>query len=237
MARSRTTLVFTLCAAPLLTLFVAACGGSGEERALLRNYFTASRVGDRATLNNIAMVAFDPAEHGTVSNFSVESVGEDQSRPLRVSDLNQALRDAEQAEDDFTAEKVAYQDENFDAINRVLAAERDGTNVAARDQAVQEAWTDWRDRTREHAKMVSDASAQVSDERNGAALSVFDPSNPVDLTQYDGELVTKDVAITATVDQGGSESEQSLTVTLQRVILTGSDGAVIEGRWVIANVR
>ena len=238
MARSRTTaLVLALFVAPLLSLFVAACGGAGEETALIRNYFTASRVNDRATLNNIAMVAFDPTEQGTISSFSVDSVAEEQSRPLRVRELNDALIEAQQAEDVFTEEKVAYQDENFDAINRVLAAERDGDTVAQRDQEVQEAWTDWRDRTMEQAKMVSDAQAELTREQNAASLSVFDPNNPLNLSDYDGELVTKDVAVAATVARGGSDSEQALTVTLLQAILTGADGTMIEGRWVVANVR
>ena len=238
MARSRTTtFVPALVAALLLPLFVAACGGAGEEQALIRNYFTASRVNDRATLNNIAMVAFNPEENGTISSFSVDSVGEVQSRPLRVRELNQALMGAQQEEETFTAEKVAYQDENFEAINRVLEAERDGEDVAQRDQEVQEVWTDWRNRTMEHAKMVSDAQSEVTRERNAASLSLFDPNNPPDLTASDGELFTKDVSITATVDQSGSESERAMTVTLQMAVLTGADGSMLEGRWVIANFR
>ena len=238
MARSRTTtLVLALFVAPLLSLFVVACGGAGEERSLLRNYFTASRVNDRATLNNIAMVAFDPEENGTVSSFSVDSVGEEQSRTLRVRDLDQVLQEARQAEEDFTAEKIAYQDENFDAINRVLAAERDEETVGGGDQEVQEAWTDWRNLTMEHAKMVSDAQAELTREQNAAALSLFDPNNPPDLLAYDGEVITKDVQVTAVVDQGGSESERALAITLQRAILSGSDGAMIEGRWVVATIR
>ena len=191
---------------------------------------------DRATLGNIAMVAFNPREDGTVSTFSVDTVEEEQSRPLRIKALHQALLEAQQAEDEFTAEKVTYQGEHFDAINRVLAVERDGEDVVRRDIEVQVAWTDWRNRTIEHAKRVSHALAELTREQNATSLSLFEPSNPLDLTQYDGELWTKDVSITATVDLNGIENTQAMVIRLQKAVLIGSDDATIEGRWVIANI-
>ena len=155
---------------------------------------------------------------------------------MRIKELNEALADAQQADEDFNTEKVAYQDENFDAINRVLAAERDEDDVARRDVEVQEAWTDWRNQTMEHAKTVSDAQVALTREQNSAALSMFDPNEPLDLTQYDGELLTKEVSITADVELNGAENERSMVVTLQQAVMTGSDGTVIEGAWVIANI-
>jgi len=237
MARSRTTaFVIMVFVAPLLAMVVSACGGAGAEQTLIRAYFRAANVGDRGSLVNIAMFAWDASENGTVSSPSVDSVSEERSRPLRVKELTQALADAQSEDETFTEEKVEYQDENFDAINRVLAAERDEEDVARRDTEVQEAWTDWRNRTMEHSKMVADAQQQLTAEQNTASLSMFDPNNPLDLAQFDGEIQTKDVAVTATVEQGGSETEQQLTVTLQRTVLAGSDGEPIEGRWVIANI-
>jgi len=237
MARSRTTaFVIMLFVVPLLAMLVSACGGAGPEQTLIRAYFRAANVGDRGSLVNIAMFAWDASANGTVSSPSVDSVSEERSRPLRVKELTQTLADARAADETFTQEKVTYQDENFDAINRVLAAERDEEDVASRDTEVQEAWTDWRNRTMEHSQMVADAQQQLTAEQNTASLSMFDPNNPLDLAQFDGEIQTKDVAVTATIERGGSESEQQLTVTLQRTVLVGGDGEPIEGRWVIANV-
>ena len=72
MARFRTkAFVFVLFMAPLVVLFAAACSGTGAERTLIRSYFLAARLNDRVTLNNIAMVAFDPREDGTVRTFSI----------------------------------------------------------------------------------------------------------------------------------------------------------------------
>ena len=237
MARSRTTaFVCVLFMAPLVALFVSACGGTGAERTLIRSYFLAARLNDRPTLNNIAMVAFDPREDGTIRTFSIDNVTEEMSRPLRLKELNAALMEAQQTEDDFTAEKVTYQDEHFDAINRVLEAERDEADIRRRDLEVQEAWTDWRDRTIEHAKMVSGARAALSGEQHEVELSVFDPNNPLELTEYDGELLTKEVSITANVELEGNESERSLVITLQKAVLTGADGTTIEGGWKIAQI-
>ena len=178
MARSRMKVpVLALC----MGLLFGACGGGGEEETLIRSYFQAARFGDRDSLNNIAMYGWDTAQRGIVSRPSVESVSEEQSRPLRMVELSQALAEAEEAEEVFTQEKIVYQDENFDAINRVLEAEREGNNLRRRaDREVQEAWTDWRDRTIEHSRTVAAARDELNAERNEAQLSMFDPNNPID---------------------------------------------------------
>ena len=239
MARSRTTaLVFVLFMAPLATcMFVSACSGSGAEQTLIRAYFTAARVrvtGSHSTTSRWSRSIPVKTARSRPSRSRVSS--EEQRRPLRLKELSAALITAQQAEDDFTAEKVTYQDEQFDAINRVLLAERDGEDVARRDVEVQEAWTDWRTRTIEHAKMVSGARVELSNEENAASLSVFDPSTPVEVTEYDGELLTKDVSVTASVELDGTESERSMVIKLQKAVLVGSDGTVIEGRWVVAQI-
>jgi hypothetical protein len=217
-------------------LLVSACGGSGEEQTLIRTYFQAARVNDRASLGNIAMYAWNAEERGAVSRPNVQTVAEEQRRPLRMLELTGALAEARESEETFTQAKIAYQDENFDAINRVLEAEREGDDVARRDREVQEAWTDWRERTMEHSREVSAALDELNSEQNEASLSMFDPNNPIDVTEYNGELVTKDVEITARVELDGNETEETLTVTLQQAILTAADGTPMEGRWVVRNI-
>ncbi len=234
MARSRMKVpVLALC----MGMLFGACGGGGEEETLIRSYFQAARFGDRDSLNNIAMYAWDTQTRGIVSRPSVESVAEEVSRPLRMVELSQTLAEAEEAEEVFTQEKIVYQDENFDAINRVLEAEREGNNLRRRaDREVQEAWTDWRDRTIEHSRAVAAARDELNAERNEAQLSMFDPNNPIDVTQYEGELVTKEVELSARIELDGNETEEMLTITLQRTILAGDDGMPMEGRWVIRNI-
>ncbi len=235
MSRSRTTTrVCALIAVPLMAM-AAACAGAGAEQTLIRTYFNASNVGDRGSLVNITMFAWNVRERGTVTGPSVTNVGEERNRPLRLKELIQAEADARAAEAAFAQEKIAYQDANFDAINRVLEAERVNGSVASRDSDVQVAWTDWRERTMEHAKAVSDAQQAVAAERSTAELSVYSDSQPVDLSQFDGQIVSKDVDVTATVTLNDVATEQQMVVTLQRTVLENGE-APIEGRWVIANV-
>ena len=236
MAGSRTSMwVLALLVAPLVVL-VSACGGGGAEETLIRAYFQAARFDDRQSLANIAMYAWNTDERGAVSRPSVESVSEEQRRPILMKDLSLVLTDAQEADEEFTTEKIAYQDENMAAIQRVLDAEAEEEDVRRADREVQEAWTDWRDRTMEHTKMVSDARAELAAERGEAELSMFDQTNPIDVTQYNGELVTKDVVVSARVELDGNETEETLTVTLQQAVLTGDDGMSREGRWVIRNI-
>ena len=65
----------------------------------------------------------------------------------------------------------------------------------------------------ENSKAVSDSQQAVSAERNTAYLSV-QADNP-DLSQFDGQIVSKDADVTATVTLDGNASEQQLTVTLR----------------------
>ncbi len=202
---------------------------------MIRNFFTASRVNDRATLGNIAMVSFNPQEQGTASGVSVENVSEEQRRPLRMRELAEAVREAQQAQQEYAAEMKMYQDENLDAIARVIEAERANEDVAARDREIQEAWTEWRDGSQGHSRSVSEAESALADESSVAQVSAFDPNNPIAVEGLDGELVTKEVSITATVEQNGTSEDRAMVVTLQKVELNGPDG-LIDGRWVIANI-
>ncbi len=239
MARSKTaTFVLMLFAAPAMALLVSACGGGGDEQPLIRAYFRATNSGDRRSLANIALYAWNAEEQGAVNSPSVESVSEVSSRPLRVKALAQALLDAEAEEDAFTEEKIVYQNEEFDAINRVLEAEREDEEVAAGDLDVQEAWTDWRNRTMEHSRNVSNARQELAVEQETASLSIYDARNPIDINEFDGEIRTKDVQVAATVTIGGTESERTLTVTLLQTVLEGAgpEGGQLIGRWVVANV-
>ena len=79
---------------------------------------------------------------------------------------------------------------------------------------------------------MSNAQIELSDESRVAAASVYNPGNPIDVAQYDGEVISKDVTVTATIEKNGSSSERTMVITLQRVQLHGPEG-LIEGRWII----
>jgi hypothetical protein len=229
-------LLLTAFATCLLAGMAAGCGGGGEEQALVRNYFTAARVNDRTTLGNIATVQFDPQEDGVVTAPNVVNVTPEERRPLRTKELMAALQQARDAEAEFNTRKREYQDANIEAINRVIESERANREIAARDRAVQTEWTKWREETMQHTKMISDAESELNAERRVPAASVFDPENPIDVSQFEGELISKDVTVEANVTRGETQEERTLTVTMQRVILTGPDGMPIEGRWIITNI-
>ncbi len=195
--------------------FLTACGGGGEEAQLIRAFFQASRFNDRSTVGNMSMVFFPPEEEGIASSPSIDSMQEEQRVPLRMQELNEALVDAREAEEEFRAEKKMYQDENEEGIARIIEAQRAEEDVAGADEEIQEMWTSLVDEERSYARRVSDATAEVNAAVQIANASVFDPSNPINVTEYDGEIVTKDLTVTASVEMDGSSSDRTMMITIQ----------------------
>ncbi len=225
----------------LVTLVLAiggsmtACGGGGEEQSLINSFFRASRFNDRTTLGGISMVAFNPDTDGTVGSFDIESISEEQRRPLRMRESVAALAQAQQDQRTFAAEMRAFQDENLDAIASVIEAERADENVRARDRDIQEAWTKWREDSQDRSLAVSAAETALAAESSVATISAYDPNNPIDVQSLEGELLTKEVTISTAVEMNGSEEDRTLVITLQRVELNTADG-MIEGRWIITGI-
>ena len=232
----RQTLVFgtaLLLGGGLLT----ACAGGGEEQGIVQAFFQASRFNDRTTLGNMTMVFFDPAENGIASRVSVENVTEERRRSLRIRELQSELEDLQAEEQGFFDEKRLYQDENTDAILRVIEAERDEEDVASGgDEEVQEAWAGLVAREQAQAAAVSDAVVAVQAESRLASASMYDPSNPVAVADFEGEQMSKDVTVTAMVEKDGNSAEQTMVITLEKVELQGPEG-VIEGRWIITAIE
>lgn len=220
-------------AATILIASFVACGGAPEED-ILKRYFRAIRAGDNLTLSNIASATLDS---GVVQDFTVTSVGESQEKELQVKARLADLREAETSQEAFNEEMKAYQDENVEAIGRILTAERSGEEIDRDDEEIQTAWAEWRANSSVQSKAVSDAGQALSNERSTAEQSVFNASNPIDISQYDGKIVSKTVNIVANVlGDDGSISEQNLTVNITRTELTGADGDNVSGRWIIAGI-
>jgi hypothetical protein len=232
-ASSHTRLVLAATAALLAT----GCGG-GSEQQLLQQYFQAARLRDQTTLTNIATVSWDIQQRGTVTDFEVTNTGEEQKRPLEMRTLRKAHEDAQAADEEFSKRKKAYQDENIEAIDRVIKAERSNGKLSGRDAQVQTAWTKWRQEMSEHAKKVQDARMALSDERGVAEISVYNPRNPVDVTEYDGELLSKDVTVNAQVRMAdGQSASKTLVVTMQRAVLKKEGSPDVNGRWIITDIK
>jgi hypothetical protein len=222
----------------LMGLLAGACSGGGAEQQLLENYFRAARLNDNTTLANIATVSFNPREQGIVQRLDVVSVSEEQTRPLRVKELARAHDEARAAADDLGKKQKAYQDDNIEAIDRVLKAERSNGKVGGRDVEVQKAWGKWREDMASYARKLSDARNELANERSVAEISVMDPRNPVDLVQFDGTLRSKNVTANATVQSPDNQtSQKTMVITLQKADLKGADGREIAGRWIVTSIK
>lgn len=237
MFRSRWITCFLL--APILFIVLVStfgCGGYAED-PVVRKFFAASRMRDNVTLGNIATTNFDPRSDGQVESFSVLSETPEQVVPLQLKTLAEAYRAAQKEEKEFTDKKREYQDANGDVIKRVLEADAKGKKLGGKDAGVQQAWEKWKADTQQMAKKVSDARTAMQAERPIVELSMQNPLKPVDPTEYDGVLATKEMNISANVrTPDGQAVKKNLVVTLQQARLKGKDGD-INGKWVITRVK
>ena len=82
----------------------------------------------------------------------------------------------------------------------------------------------------------AEAQRKLKTESGMVRLSVDNPANPVDPTKRTGELVSKDVTITANVrTPDGASADRTLVVTMQRAVLQGEPA--VEGKWIVTSVR
>jgi hypothetical protein len=202
---------------------------------MIRRFFQASSMGDNITMANIATVSFDPAKDGRAQNVSFVSESPEQTRELKVKDLDKAFKEAQAADTEFSKKKNEYQDKNIEAINRVLKVEQAGRGKASgKDAEVQAAWTKWRDEQSVSSKKVSEARKALQAERKVADLSLPDH----DVTQFDNVIeATKQVTVTANVTKDGQSTKKTLVLTLQRVTMKDTAGKDIAGKWMITNIQ
>jgi hypothetical protein len=220
-----------------LTLALAAgCSGYAEQ-SVLNQFFTAARLRDNTSLNNITMVSFEPRTQGSVTTFDIVSVTPEARKPLAVKALAQAHQAARADDAAFTKRKEEYQNENLEAIQRVLRADRERAKVKGKDAEVQAAWSKFLQDGAAVSRKVSDAKRKLASESALVDLSINGGSNaPVDVTKYDGELVSKEVTISAQVRlPSGEMAPKRYVVTMQRAVLKGD--REIAGRWIIANIK
>jgi len=237
MHRPRYAIGFLL--APILftlTFFAVACGGGGPEQNNIQKFFQSSRLRDNMTLGGMAMVAFNPNTDGIVENFSVVTVGEPQVQPLHLKEYAKAHEEAVKARDEQNKKQLAWQNDHPD-YTKVVEAQRKGLKLKGKDAETQVAWEKFREDSAALEKKVSAAREQLAAERSVADLSVNNPQNPVDPTEYDGEMTTKDYTISANiVTPDGKHVKKTLVVTLQQAKLK-SDKGDITGKWIITKLK
>ena len=240
--------------APIVFAFVfgaLACTNKAPEQTLLDRFFTASKYRDHVTLGGIALVGVE----GIVENFSVVSVGEEQSVPLHLKELSAQLQEAVRADTEYGKQMNAYRDSHADAITRVLEAEAKNRKLAGKDAVIQTEWNTWRDGQKVSSKKVSEAREKTAGERAIAYLSIHQGlaraamGDLIDVTAYDGRIVSKDYTISANIiTQSNPPVTKTLVVTLQRVVLHDPDGRVplvpgrsekgdISGKWIITMIK
>ncbi len=225
-------------AAVMLAVIVSGCSGGADEQQIIKKYFDASRLRDQTTLANIAIVSFRPSENGVVQTFSIASIGDEQPHTLRIKELSAAYDAAKKADNEFSKRKNAYQEENIEAIARVLKAEASNTKLRGKDLEVQQEWSKWREEQASHAKAVSDAQQALAAERSIAEMSVFNAANPINVNDYDGQLITKDVTINARVRTPDDKSvDRKLLIRMSRADLKGPNGDQRSGRWIITEIK
>ena len=238
MRRTFAALLLQASVATACALLAAACGSTPPEQQVINNFFRASRVRDNATLANLAAVSFDPRTQGTVQDFEIASVGEEERRALLIKELADAEQKAKQEDADFAKKKKVYQDANIEAIERVVKAERSGTPVAKKDAEVQAAWSKWREEQGQYQKRLAAARAKLATERALAVNSLTAPGRPdVDVSNLQVDLVVKRVTVNAEVrEPSGATTPKTFVFTLQRAVGKGSEGEQ-EGRWIITGIE
>lgn len=234
--RLRTGLVVVAVMMPLALLAVA-CSRPPEQQ-LLTQFFRAARARDNTTLAMMSAVSLDPREQGTVEDFSITSVSPEARTPLDLKALLEAERKAREAEAEFARRKMEFQTANLPMIEQVVKLERDPkARLTAAQQVVKSAWDKWREESGTYTKAVSAARAAVVAATGPAEASLTQPGQPpFDPAAFQGEMVTKEVAVDAQLrSPQGQTAPATLTLTMSRAVGTLA-GQAREGRWIITKI-
>jgi hypothetical protein len=222
-----------------LALLVVSCGeAAGPEQQILTNFFRAARVRDNVTLGNLSAVSFDPRTEGSVEDYTIASVSEEQRRTLPIRELTAAVEKAKADDEELAARKKAYQDANFPALQRIVKAEQAKETVAGADVEIQSAWTRWREEQNQSSRRLSDARTKLRTEQEQAVASLTAPNGAdVDVSKMDVELAMKAVTVNAQVKTPeGATVPKTLVFTLQRAVGKQGDQTT-EGRWLIVGIQ
>ena len=217
--------------------FTSACSSYSGEQQILRKYFQANQLRDQSTVGNVATVEFDPTSDGTVQNFTVTGVTEERRRTLNIRQYAEEFRKAKEDHDAFSKEVNKYQKDNAEEIDRVTRAASQNRPLRGKDAELQASWSKWVAERVDHTHRLSDSRRKLSAETRVAELSTFNSLKPINVTEYDGELISKDVTVAAKVKQPkGEVVDRTLVVTMEKAILKGPGGER-DGRWIITDIK
>ncbi len=238
MSRSHTTLkVTTTILLTTVALLDAGCSRPPEQQ-MLNQFFRAARSRDNASVAMMSAVTLDPRTQGSVEDFSINSVGPEQRTPITLQALLDAVEQARAAEAEFQQQKRAYSNANLKTIEEILKLESDPAAKLTPQQAeVKPVWDKWRADTATFVKNLTAARAAVTAASGPVEASLTQPGQPkFDMQAFKGEMVSKDVAITASFKSpDGQTANKDLVVTLSRAVGTQA-GANREGKWIITKI-
>jgi len=237
MSRPNTFRVLVFSVIMIVAVMAVACGNA-DEQVLFNKYFMSSKIADNLTLANIATMPFDPAKDGQMVSFSIKEVSPDKVTQLVLKAGADEMRAAQAKEKEFSAKKQAFQDDNTVAIERIVKAEQKGTKLAGKDLDLQKTWSKWRDDAHAMAQTVSDVRKKSNEGRQVVELSCVDQRNPIDVSAYDGSLVTREVTITGKVKPPTGETvEKTFVFTISQATLKNVNGKDFVGRWIITDKK
>ncbi|MEO8680665.1 MAG: hypothetical protein ABI665_16555 [Vicinamibacterales bacterium] len=232
-----TSIVAVVLALAPIALLAAACSRPPEQQ-LLTQFFRASRARDNATTSVMSAVTIDPRDKGTVESFSITSIGEEKRAPLSFNSYFDAIDKANAENDAFLKTKVDYQLARQKALEDMLkAADSPNAKLTPAQAQLKAEWDKWREGISTHARAVSDAKKALAEATGTAEASLSQPGQaPLDPKTFDGETISKDVAVAAKVKTPeGAEVDKTLTITLTRVAGT-LGGTKREGRPIITKI-
>ena len=224
-----------LAAAPAL-VFTAACSSYSSEQQILRKYFQANQLRDQSTVANVATVEFDPMTDGTVQSFEVTSVTPERTTKLNIRQYAEDLKKAKEDNDAFTKEVNKFQKDNAVEIDRVTTASQGAKPLRGKDAELHATWSKWVSDRVDHTSRLTDARRKLAAETRVAELSTFNALKPIDINEYDGELMSKDVTVAAKIKKGTTVADKTLMVTMEKANLKGPAGER-EGRWIITDIK
>ena len=211
------------------TLIVISCSRPPEQQ-FLTQFFRAARGRDNTTVGRMSAVELDPRTQGSVEDFEITSVGEEQRTPLTFKPLFEAEAKAREEERAFLKTKIEYQTANIKAIEEVLKIEATPEpKYPPALQKVKAEWDKWREGIAAHAKATAAASAAIKRATGVAEASLTQPGQPaLDAKTFQGETIKKDVVINADFrTPEGQATQKTLTITLERVAGGGREGRPI----------
>ncbi|HSL22630.1 MAG TPA: hypothetical protein VK886_13940 [Vicinamibacterales bacterium] len=217
--------------------FTSACSSYSGEQQMLRKYFQANQLRDQSTVGNVATVEFNPTTDGTVQSFNVTSVSEERRKTLNIRQYAEEFKKAKEDNDAFTKEVNKYQKDNAVEIDRVTRAAGQNKPLRGKDAELHASWQKWVADRVDHTHRLTESRRKLAAETRVAELSTFNALKPIDVTGYDGELISKDVTVAAKVKRpDGSIVDRTLVVIMEKATLKGPEGER-DGRWIITEIK